>query len=350
MCKITIISCVYNTGELLRRSLDSFISQTYKDLEIIMVNNASTDNSQNIINEYINKDSRVKVIKNDENLGPSAGYAMGIDNVTTEYFTLCDADDYIDLNYIEVLYNYLTLESADVAMCCNDMVWPDGSIKILRRPNHSKIVFRKEDIPKLLPQIIDHQSDFYLGYYLSEIGMVCGKLYRTSVVKDNKINYNKNLWIWCDWLFNFQVVKRINKLVYTEDTSYHYYQSVQSATRSSKMKWKQKDQIKLALDNFEIECKDTNNEKLKRALSFFYLHNLMIIRNSYIRHYPKETTIKDIKLACKEIQKWSQAEFLYKNKNSKYFTFKHKVQVFVVKRCIVFPQIIIRRILNIFRQ
>lgn len=110
--KISIVVAVYNIESYLNQCLDSLINQTIKDIEIICVNDGSTDNSQNIINEYSKKDSRIKVI-NQDNKGISAARNAGIDAATGEYLLFIDGDDYIDLDLCEKCLNFINSKKVD---------------------------------------------------------------------------------------------------------------------------------------------------------------------------------------------------------------------------------------------
>lgn len=101
--KVSIIVAVYNAEDCLTKCLDSIISQTYKNLEIICVNDASTDSSQTIINEFVNKDGRIKCIIHKENLNAGGAMNDGIKTSTGEYVCIVDNDDWLCENAIEEL-------------------------------------------------------------------------------------------------------------------------------------------------------------------------------------------------------------------------------------------------------
>ena len=105
MYKISIIIPIYNTEKYLRRCLDSVCNQTFGDIEIICINDCSTDGSLNILNEYAQKDNRIKIINFIENKGVAIARNTGIDEAQGEYISFVDADDYVDLDFFEKLYN-----------------------------------------------------------------------------------------------------------------------------------------------------------------------------------------------------------------------------------------------------
>lgn len=104
--KISIVVPIYNATKTLGKCLNSLINQTYKDLEIILINDGSTDNSYAICNEFKNKDNRVKLI-NQENKGVSYTRNKGIEISTGDYITFVDSDDYLELNCFEIIAKQL---------------------------------------------------------------------------------------------------------------------------------------------------------------------------------------------------------------------------------------------------
>ena len=100
--KVSVIVPVYNTEKYLQKCLDSLINQTLKDIEIICINDGSTDNSENIIRMFAKEDSRIKLI-NQENKKQGAARNAGMKIATGEYIGFVDSDDYVDLNYFERL-------------------------------------------------------------------------------------------------------------------------------------------------------------------------------------------------------------------------------------------------------
>ena len=112
---ISIIIPVYNVSKYLRACLDSVINQTYKDLEIICINDGSTDDSLEILKEYANKDNRIIIIDK-KNAGVSAARNDGIDRAGGEYLFCIDSDDYIDNDYLETYVRAIEKEDYDIVV------------------------------------------------------------------------------------------------------------------------------------------------------------------------------------------------------------------------------------------
>ena len=106
---------VYNVEQYLPRCLDSIIGQTFSDLEIVCVNDGSPDNSDKILLEYAKKDPRIKIITQ-ENGGLSAARNTGLKNISGEYVSFIDSDDWIDSDYYEQLLKLVEENDADIAM------------------------------------------------------------------------------------------------------------------------------------------------------------------------------------------------------------------------------------------
>ena len=295
MAKVSIVSSVYNKGPWLDRCLDSLVNQTFSEIEIVLVDNGSTDNSSDILKKYKNRDSRIKLVELKENIGPAGGIACGIDHVATDYFTVCDADDYVDTNYIAVLYREMLLENADVVMCTNDYVYRDGTIKVNKRPETGKIVFNGGEIKKLLPQLLDPQSSEYLGYPLAEIGVTWAKLYRTNLIRKEKINYEKDAWMWSDWLFNFMVLKVTTKFVYSDQTTYHNFMSENSVVRPTKLNRNRIHEMDYILRRLAEESKGLEKLdcKLYQARNRFSSRVVFSLVGYYGRFFLKDLNLKE---------------------------------------------------------
>ena len=123
MPKISVIVPVYNTEQYLRQCLDSILCQTFSDFELILVDDASTDRSGVICDDYSMKDKRVKIFHCGKNSGVSAARNLAIDHSTGEYLVFIDSDDFIDSKYLETLNSV----SADLVLSNFKLYWPSTS-------------------------------------------------------------------------------------------------------------------------------------------------------------------------------------------------------------------------------
>ena len=112
---ISVVVPIYNVENYLRYCLDSIVSQTYQDFECLLINDGSPDNSADICREYVGKDARFKYFEK-ENGGVSSARNLGIEHSEGEYITFIDPDDWVESDYLEVLYRALLEEQADIAI------------------------------------------------------------------------------------------------------------------------------------------------------------------------------------------------------------------------------------------
>ena len=129
MVKISVIIPVYNAEATLERCLNALISQTFKDFEVICIDDGSKDKSFEILKNFAQKDSRIKVFSQ-ENSGPAKTRYNAIEKSTGEYIMFCDADDWYEKEMIEQMYTAITDKDVDIVMCdCNVIDLAKGKIQ-----------------------------------------------------------------------------------------------------------------------------------------------------------------------------------------------------------------------------
>lgn len=157
---ISVIVPVYNVEKYLCKCVDSVINQTYKNLEIILVDDGSPDSCGKICNKYANKDARVKVIHK-ENGGLSDARNIGIDAAKGEYLAFIDSDDYIAPEMIETLYNYISRDGSDMALC-NFTYVDEKFIEIKDRNSDSPIQNELISGEEALKKLTERKSWYYV--------------------------------------------------------------------------------------------------------------------------------------------------------------------------------------------
>lgn len=116
---ISIVIPAYNVERYIERCLDSILKQTYRNLEILVIDDCSTDTTSNIIDSYANRDHRIRAIHHKNNLGYSGARNTGLDNCHGKYVTFVDADDWVEIDYVKYLYTILSETAADVSLSRN---------------------------------------------------------------------------------------------------------------------------------------------------------------------------------------------------------------------------------------
>lgn len=208
MKKISVIVPVYNCEKYLNKCIESIINQTYKNSEIILVDDGSTDNSGNICDSYKDRDSRIIVIHKN-NTGVSSARNEGLKVASGDLISFIDSDDYIDVGMFEHMMSVYNEQKCDIVICNFD----HGNNEVIKRDN--LITFSNKEYPQI-------------SYYNKGIsGFVCNKLYDKKVIfyQNNKhITFDENITIGEDDLFNYEILNKNEELKYCYDNKvlYHY--------------------------------------------------------------------------------------------------------------------------------
>lgn len=205
MAKVSIIVPVYNVEKYLRKCLDSLINQTLKDIEIICINDGSTDKSLEILEEYKNRDSRI-ILLNQENSGQSIARNNGIKKATGEYIGFVDPDDWVDLDYYEKLYNAASTNDTDIAV--------GGIIRVTGIKKKKFLNFEKETIT-------DNTNLKFELCDVPEKSYVWNKIYKTEKLKEIGLEFEKGIF-YEDCIFTPQALFFLGKMVTVPNTYYYY--------------------------------------------------------------------------------------------------------------------------------
>lgn len=213
--KISVIIPVYNVEKYLERCLFSITNNTYRNLEIICVNDGSSDHSLDILNRYKLKDQRILVIDK-ENGGVSSARNAGLDIASGDYIAFIDSDDWISLEYFSLLMKALDDTSADMVYC---RFKKTGQTSDTVGENHECVS------PKMVT-VEQYFSDHLSKYY------VCGKIYKSSIV--GQLRFEETLRVFEDFLFNIQVFTAKDTLCVAclDAQIYYYFNRPESAVHS----------------------------------------------------------------------------------------------------------------------
>lgn len=220
---ISFIVPVYNAEQYLKTCVDSILSQTFEDIELILVNDGSTDNSASICDSYEQKDKRVKVIHK-ENGGTHTARNLGIEYANGKYLTFCDSDDWYDLETAELISKFLFEENLD-GLRFNFIREFDGfSVKKENTFLEEKI-YDTQGCRELCRQTVGlvreelaHPENFD---FLSSVWC---SIYKTEVILNNNIKFDniREIATFEDGLFNIKFLKHANKFRFFDKCFYHY--------------------------------------------------------------------------------------------------------------------------------
>jgi glycosyltransferase involved in cell wall biosynthesis len=207
MPKISIIVPIYNMEKYLPRCIDSILSQTFRDLEVILVNDGSTDNSENICREYAGRDNRIVALSK-KNGGLSSARNMGLDAARGQYIGFVDSDDYIEKDMYELLYQNIFRYCADISICSFYTVYPGGRILHMKPQGIKKVFDKKEAIRTLLSR--EHFENH-----------VWDRLYRKALFDDIRFPEKE---LYEDIAVTYRLFDRCNGIVYDSHPKYYYVQ------------------------------------------------------------------------------------------------------------------------------
>jgi len=208
MVKLSVIIPVYNGDKYIANGLDSLLNQTFKDFEVICINDCSTDNSFKILKEYALKDNRIIIINNEKNLGAALTRNVGINRAKGEYIYFLDADDYIDEKYLECMVQKIEQEKCDVVL----------NLSILNETNGNSFPYKHPSMPEINPD----------GEYLDKITtihdapcFIWARIYRKSFLNENKLRF-LDIHATDDVVFNAIVDMYVDKTFVFYGEKYHY--------------------------------------------------------------------------------------------------------------------------------
>lgn len=268
---ITIIIPIYNAEKYLKRCVDSILNQSFKDLELILVNDGSTDGSGEICDFYSEYDERVQV-HHLLNGGPSRARNHGLNHSVGKYITFIDADDYVN-NYFSDTANKVSINDYDLIVVPFNVV--NTQLEPLQHNEYKEKSFLKNE----------KKDDFLRGIWLGEplFGSCGNKWFKREVIQKYNFSFNNNFYIAEDYLFNLHFYRECQSAVLVDFPYYNYVQYENSLTS------------RIFYNRFEI-AKTVYVESLK-------LIKALNINDSYSRNFVEESYLSGVLRAMFEVAK-----------------------------------------------
>lgn len=253
--KISIIVPVYKVEQYLERCVNSLINQTYKNIEIILVDDGSPDQCPKMCDDYASEDSRIKVIHK-KNGGLSDARNAGLNAARGSYIAFVDSDDWVEADYIETMYTNAIKENADISIVGYTMVWANGKQRRFSKDEEYDVLDREQAIRELLMQ----------NKYSC---MVCQKLYKADIFENVRFPVRK---IYEDVAISLPTFAKANKVVVSGKSKYNYYQRSASIVNSE---FNMNKLYFLDCCKNIIEYSDEQSGKYDKEAHVFYLRALM---------------------------------------------------------------------------
>lgn len=313
--KVSIIVPVYNEEDKIERCINSLVSQSLKEIEIIIVDDGSTDNTYNICGEMYNKDKRIKLFKKN-NEGQGIARNFGLKYAIGEFVTFVDSDDYVDFDMYEKMYESSIKNNSDGCFCISPNYQKDFLV------NNNKDSIDNFIICDIIGNTFDEKAGTHIGC------SVCNKLYRLSLIKDNNILFkSERIYFSEDMIFNLDFLKECTNITTINHLFYHYEQNENSYTHTYK-----KDYLEKSIKQFEyLENYTKGNNYLweERFFNIMLLELILIIRQEVIYNKIKfRTKISNIKKICNNIH---VKKIINSINFSKKLTIKKKIFLHLIK-------------------
>ena len=303
---VSVIVPVYNVKEYLRQCLDSIINQSLKEMEIILVNDGSTDGSDEICKEYLAIDNRVKLI-NQKNAGLAAARQAGLDIAKGEYIGFVDSDDWLELSMYQEMYSVAKGNNADIVFC---NVYRDESKKeqiyfnpgFYNREEMERVIF-----PRLLANFDNDKNECTIRW--------CNwlRLYRKELIDKNNIKFDSRFRRCQDLPFTFECTIHANSYYYMGDRYlYHNRMNFDSLSKGyTKSMWELLkpwvEYLKKVVDEYK-EYDFSTQMGLRAVLTAFECADNETKPNNTRKLRERISTIKQIMKDSKNICNWSSID------------------------------------------
>lgn len=261
---LSIIIPVFNVESYLPRCIDSVLQQTYQNLEILLIDDGSTDSSSQICDEYSNKDIRITVVHK-KNGGVSSARNKGLDLAKGEYICFIDSDDFIDPMMCEVLMRNAKLYDCEISVCLIDVVKLDNKKTCILKDSH---------LEKANQVIAGFFSDPFIKEHMYG---PFNKLYKREILRDLRFKSYK---MGEDILFVFESLLHSKRVYFDSFVGYHYVHRVNSAM-TSKFSLKRLDYVYSAKNVVELCCQYAPYAS-KESYIWLFQHILITMRQIFI--------------------------------------------------------------------
>lgn len=338
--KISVVVPVYNVEKYIEQCLDSIIDQTYRDLQIILVDDGSTDGSAIICDEYAAKDSRISII-HQPNGGVSVARNTGIEAATGDYLTFVDSDDWLESGMYEKMVNQLNNSSGlDMVMCDSTLITKDSEIKstdFIREGYYSKSQIVSELYPVLLVT-----EDFGKIPLVS----VWNCLMKRSILMHHHIRFDPGLRYGEDYLFMPEILIHTTSFYYLKGTHYYHYRQYEES-RSKKL---QPDWWHNFLDlnkKLKVLLADSKEFDFTRQLKLQLIHSALFLSSAIFKN--KGLRERDKLQLLKNLFNDSELRAAFSNLDIRTQPMLLKVVLFLMKRKMSVNYYIYRNMVSIIK-
>lgn len=320
--KVSIIIPVYNSEKTLKKCIESVINQTYKNIEILIINDGSKDKSLNIMNEYKNKDKRIIVI-NQRNNGISGARNTGIINATGDYITFIDSDDYIKPSLVKDTINIFKEYECDVVRNNYELSYENGKTELRNEMyEENKIINISEKKEKMIQNIL-------LGKVQSYSWLLTIK---RKIIDENNLTFNEDVFLMEDLLFFIRLIFAIQNIYFVKEPKYYYYQSNKnSLTRDTNKYIKNINNILIMKKHLEEILNEhiQENNKYIKIINTVYLNGIIGYLKISVRN---SGNYKEILDELKKIRESQNIKEMLGNKSLKLLKLNSSLYIYLYEK------------------
>lgn len=269
--KLTVVITVYNEEKYIAECIESVINQTYSDLEIILIDDGSKDNSFEICKAYEAKDHRVKAVRK-ENGGSVSARKEGIKYATSEYITYIDGDDWLELDHYEKIMS--KIEDADILAYSLTCVYKENKTEIISNEAESGL-YVGEKLDELRKSVL-YSGDFgHFGLFPS----MCSKVFKKSLIEENLLRVHDDIRMGDDGACTFPSICDAKKIIIDNDIAGYLYRKTETGTITSSFDFKEFYRIEnlynVLRNAFLVRKADYMNNQLLYYMAFL-MRTLMV--------------------------------------------------------------------------
>jgi glycosyltransferase involved in cell wall biosynthesis len=327
---ISIIVPVYNAEKYLAKCIDSVLSQSYTNFELLLIDDGSTDSGGQICDDYAKKDNRIKVI-HQKNAGVSAARNHGIRESKGDYICFIDADDWVNIDYLETYISVIKLHFPDfiISGYTYDFISSKKTIEYSIPPRNA---YTQEEISVLLPEL--HNNALLVSIW--------SKFFKKSIINNYSLQFDETINYWEDTVFCWNFLLHVKSISVIENAGYHYRKDDSDSLTKKKYSFdhwfriaqKVIDVNQLVITKYKLQ----DNEQILQKINDYFLS--MYLTACYSMYEKKHLKNRHFRL-----KQWKK----YGNHN--YMRIKPEESIFVkfIKRLLLLKQFYLVDLLMIMR-
>lgn len=308
--EVSIVVPVYNADDGLVNCIESLLKQSFENIEIILIDDGSTDRSGEICDNYAKLDKRISVYHK-LNGGVSSARNLGIDKSIGKYLMFCDSDDWIEYDCIEVLYAKITKVDADIIYSgiYREEYFNGKRVKDKISGLSRELCLNLNELENYLEYIINSMESPFLS--------PCAKLYRGSIIRENGLYFDKKMVCLEDFYFNIEFLQHSDRMYYAKDIKYHYI----GIRGKGGIQKRNKNDLTYEVSNIYKElnkllCNYEANKSLEEFFNYWFIEAYKLVFNKLVYEEKNISKKERNKILNNLYNNKEFCEFIEKNKKS----------------------------------